>query len=231
MSYYDNFNPTLLDMVEPEARRICEFGCGGGGLARAVKQRYPGVYYAGIELMEEPFLRASEVLDGGLIRNLDRIPDWSEDAEMHALLPDGSFDHLIFGDVLEHLYNPEATLAQAVSRLKVGGSVLACIPNVQHWSVIAQLISGSWPREDSGIFDRTHIRWFTLDDMLRLFNQSGLEVVEVVSRIFERDKGVDIMEYLEPLAARLGVDESMMVERGLPLQYVIKARRPAPKTT
>lgn len=225
MSYYDNFNPTLLDMVDPEARRICEFGCGGGGLAKAVKQRFPGVYYAGVELMEEPFARASEILDAGLLRNLDQIPDWNQDAGLSALLPHASFDHMIFGDVLEHLYDPESTLAQAATRLRVGGSVLACIPNVQHWSVIAQLISGSWPREDSGLFDRTHIRWFTLDDMLQLFQKAGLEVVEVASRIFERDKGIDIMEYLEPLAARLGIDESTMVERGLPLQYVIKGRR------
>jgi SAM-dependent methyltransferase len=206
-------------------RRRCEFGCGGGGLAKAVKQRYPGVYYAGVELMEEPFLRAAEILDAGLLRNLDNIPDWDRDSELTALLPQDSFDHIIFGDVLEHLYDPDNILQQAAQRLRIGGTILACIPNVQHWSVVAQLISGSWPRHDSGIFDRTHIRWFTLNDMLQMFQRAELEVVAVVPRIFDEENGRDILEYLEPLAAHLGVNELQMVDRGLPLQYVIKARR------
>lgn len=175
--------------------------------------------------MAEPFANASNILDDGLLRDLDLMPNWDEDAAMAALLPHSSFDHMIFGDVLEHLYDPEATLLQAVARLKPGGSVLACIPNVQHWSVIAQLVIGSWPRQDSGIFDRTHIRWFTLDDMIRLFQQAGLQVTTVIPRIFDADKGADIMEYLEPLASHLGVNETQMVERGLPLQYVIKGIR------
>ncbi|MCZ2496925.1 methyltransferase domain-containing protein [Xylophilus sp. Kf1] len=225
MSYYDNFNPTLLELVSPTALRICEVGCGSGGLARAVKSRNPEVFYAGVELMEEPLSRAAEILDCALLRNLDSISRWDDDIELATHLPKNSFDHVIFGDVLEHLYSPKISLEQAITRLKIGGSVLACIPNVQHWSVFAQLIKGTWPQQDSGIFDRTHIRWFTLADMLLLFEEVGLEVVTVVPRIFDQERGLDIMEYLEPLAAHLGVDEQMLVQRGLPLQYVIQARR------
>src|SRR4051812_27089426 len=113
MSYYNNVNTTLVDAVDPAARRICEFGCGAGALARAVRERHPGVYYVGVELMSDQLALAHDVLDVGLQRNLDHIDDWSLDAELNAAVPVDSFDHVIFGDVLEHLYNPHRVLKSA----------------------------------------------------------------------------------------------------------------------
>jgi SAM-dependent methyltransferase len=227
-AYYDNVNLDLLHAVDPQARAICEFGCGAGALARAVKAGNPTVRYVGVELMAEPLEQAREVLDAGIQRNLDRLPaTWAEDAELAGVLPLEGFDYLIFGDVLEHLYDPEAVLKEAVLRLAPGGTLLACIPNVQHWSVFAQLTMGSWPRADMGLFDRTHIRWFTLNDMLLLMQGCGLVVEKVIPRVFEQEKGIEIMEYLEPLASYLGADPEALVQRGLPLQYVLVCRKPA----
>ena len=226
MTYPDIANPELLHLVSPQARRICEFGCAGGAFARAVKARQPEVYYVGIELMLEPLERARQVMDVGLLRNLDHTGNWDDDPEMVAALPKDSFDHIIFGDVLEHLHDPSAVLRQALNLLAPGGSLLACIPNAQHWSVFANLVHGSWPRHDQGLFDRTHIRWFTLNDMVQLITTSGLTIETIIPRIFEdQEKGVEIMEYLEPLAFFLGADPSELVRRGLPLQYVFKAIR------
>ena len=43
-------------------------------------------------------------------------------------------------------------------RLKYSGVVVACIPSVQHWSVLATLMRGDWPVMDDGLFDRTNMR-------------------------------------------------------------------------
>lgn len=185
MTYYDNSNQTLLSLVEPGVKRIFEFGCGGGGMARAIRASNPGVHYVGVDLMLEPLQRAREFVDVAICRDLNLVGDWRDDAELAAALPPGKFDHAIFGDVLEHLMDPESIVRQAADRLVPGGSLLACIPNVQHWSVIAQLILGKWPRHDSGLFDRTHIRWFTLNDMVDLMEQAGLSVENVLARSFE----------------------------------------------
>lgn len=225
-SYYGNVNTTLLDVVDLGSRRICEFGCGSGALARAIRQRCPGVHYVGVEMMAEQLALAEEVLDVALVRNLDAVPDWTSDAELVSALPAGSFDHVIFGDVLEHLYDPQAVLRQAVDRLCVGGSVLACIPNVQHWSVFVQLVRGSWPSADSGLFDRTHIRWFALTDMVRLLQGAGLVVEKVIPRIFGAEQGRQVTSSLKPLADALGVDHASFTQRSLPLQYVLVGRRP-----
>lgn len=226
-SYFGNVNTTLLDVVDPGARRICEFGCGSGGLARAIRQRCPGVYYVGVELVAEQLELARDVLDLALARNLDAVPDWSSDAELCAALPDGSFDHVIFGDVLEHLYNPLAVLRQAVVRLSVGGSALVCIPNVQHWSVFVQLMRGSWPQMDEGLFDRTHIRWFALADMVRLLQDAGLSVQKIGQRIpvASTEHGQEVAKCLKPLADALGVDHARFAPRCLPVQYVLVGKK------
>jgi len=202
-----------------ELKKICEFGCGAGAFARAVKQRCDQVHYVGVEMIADQLALADDVLDVGLVRNLDQIQDWALDAEMSQALPLDSFDHVIFGDVLEHLYDPQATLKQAVMRLKPEGSALVCIPNVQHWSVILQILKGSWPQTDSGLFDRTHIRWFALSDMLALIENSGLRVTKIVPRISRRlspEHGAPFTETLEKACRFLGVDHQQFMKLSTP---------------
>lgn len=226
--YYGNVNPTLLDLVEPPVQNVCEFGCGAGALARAIRHKLKTpVHYVGVELMPDALLKAKSVLDVSVLCDLDKVPDWRADPELNLALPMASFDLAIFGDVLEHLYDPLQVLRQAVQRLRSGGTVLACIPNVQHWSVFAQLAIGRWPQADEGLFDRTHVRWFTLTDMVALFNAAGLVVDKVVPRVFDAERGVAVMSHLRPLAQSLGVDPQDLEDRGLPLQYVLVGRKEA----
>jgi 2-polyprenyl-3-methyl-5-hydroxy-6-metoxy-1,4-benzoquinol methylase len=225
MDYYDNVNTTLLDLVDPSSRRICEFGCASGALARAIRKRISGVHYVGVEMVEDQLKRAGDVLSISVHCNLDHLKDWSMSSEMHSALPLNSFDHVIFGDVLEHLYDPQNAMNQAALRLVTGGSALVCIPNVQHWSVFAQLALGSWPQEDAGLFDRTHIRWFALADMIQLVERSGLAVETIRERTFATDQGRSILEDLQPLAFNLGIDPDVLMQRGLPFQYVLVGRK------
>ena len=225
-NYYDNVNQTLLESVDPSARVICELGCGGGALARAIRNRIgQPLHYVGVELMADALERAKPVLDVAVQCNLDEASDWSQHSALSAALPEATFDHVICGDVLEHLYAPEDVVAQAAKRLKPGGSLLTCIPNVQHWSVVAQLLCGTWPRLDAGLFDRTHIRWFCLADMIQLLTGAGLQVERVIPRVFNPEEGMEILEYLEPLAQHLGVNPEIYYQQSLPLQYVLVAKR------
>ncbi len=222
-SYYGNVNPTLLELMRGDEQRALEFGCGRGAFARAARQRCPQLsHYVGIDIHPQAVHEAAPAMSAALCRDVDRISDWDADPELAAAAPTGTFDAVIFGDVLEHLVDPERCLKQARRLLGPRGRVLACIPNVQHWSVFVQLVRGSWPRLDSGLFDRTHLRWFTLDDMVHLFNAGGLEVISVTPRVFDRDQGLEVAEYLEPMAHLLGVVPDALSQRMLPLQYVLE---------
>lgn len=226
MAYYDNVNPTLFELVNTDAKSIIEFGCGAGAMARAIKEKSPDIHYVGVELIAEELVKAGDVLNISLHRNLDSIATWDGDAELSAAMPLANFDHVIFGDVLEHLYDPAKALGEAARRLKPGGSALVCIPNVQHWSVFQNLVAGRWPREEMGLFDKTHIRWFALGDMVALLQSAGLVVESIVGRDFPSEQGLSIMKGLEPLARHLGIDPDELIRRGQMLQFVLRGRKP-----
>ncbi len=226
MSYFDNINPEIYSLVSADAKRILELGCGAGALAEAIRKKCLNLdYYLGIEIDPTQAKIAEQHTTRTLVRNLDNLGTWIADSELIEHAPESSFDHIIIGDVLEHLYDPLNTLKQATKRLHSDGTIIACIPNVQHWSVFFNLIKGSWPTEDQGIFDRTHIRWFTLDDMVRLFQDADLQVSNIVPREFPSEQGISIMEDLEPLARNLGIDPDMLIARGQALQFVLVGKR------
>ena len=105
--------------------------------------------------------------------------------------------------------------------------MLACIPNVQHWRVIANLLAGQWPLTDSGIFDRTHLRWFTRSTILEMFRDLNLLVYEFEPRVpisgLEQSK--DLVEKLLPAINYLQLDPQRVTSGMSALQYVIAAGR------
>ena len=96
--------------------------------------------------------------------------------------PDGRFDALIAADILEHLRDPWTALRRYAQQLEPGATVIVSLPNVAHWSTYAHLARGSWPRKPEGIFDATHLRWFTLRDARELLTQAGITPHAVVRR-------------------------------------------------
>ena len=77
--------------------------------------------------------------------------------------------------------------------------------------------------EDSGLFDRTHIRWFTLVTMLEMFAQAGLTVDAGVPRVFDEPQREKFLPIIHAMASAAGRDPEMAVQDALPLQYVFRA--------
>ena len=53
------------------------------------------------------------------------------------------YDAIIYGDVIEHLIDPAQSMPKHLELLKLGGELIACIPNVQHWTVVKDLLQGN----------------------------------------------------------------------------------------
>ena len=101
-------------------------------------------------------------------------------------LPDGgrgAFDAIAFLDSLEHAPEPARWLAKAHSLLRDGGAVVGSVPNVGHWSVLADLMEGRWDYCPVGIHCVTHLRFFTRRTLLDLLDRSGfvLESIETTT--------------------------------------------------
>jgi SAM-dependent methyltransferase len=210
--YYDGFNERLLAAVPAAARRILEVGCARGRLGYECKRQDPSRYVAGVELDAEAAQAAKERLDDVFV------------LDVQAELPPvdaGGFDCLIFGDVLEHLVDPEDVLRRYRTLLAPGGVVLVSLPNVQHFSVVKQLLRGDFPYQPSGLLDATHLRFFTHMSFAKLLLDAGF-----LPRVLDRIRSGEADPFVEaavPLLAHCGVHPHAATEPLDTYQYILAA--------
>ena len=99
-----------------------------------------------------------------------------------------------------------AVIEKVKPYIKQNGVILASIPNVAHISVLAPLLAGNWTYTEYGLLDKTHIRFFTFNEMLRMFLKAGY-VISKVDRVY-----VDHKMY-EPLIEELyGICKNIVLE-------------------
>lgn len=215
---HDVPNPDLLAIL-PATDRLVEVGCSTGALARAYRSRHPGSHWLGIEIEPSYAEAARAHCQQVLVGDVEAL---LQDPELREPL---RADCWIFGDSLEHLRDPWEVLRRVHGLLPAAGSVCACIPNAQHWSLQARLCLGQFDYEDSGLLDRTHLRWFTPQTMASLFEGCGFRIRHCQPRIFPHPAEAEVLEQIRAFAAHLGGDPERAVRDARPLQLVIRAER------
>ncbi len=169
---YAHANPVFVRAVRvyPAPAEVLDVGCWNGTLGRELVRECGAI----VDGVERDAAQAQRAREAGYRRvdivDLDRgVP--------HA---DGcTYDFLLFGDVLEHLVDPDRVLAAFVPRLKPGGRVLLSLPNVAFVANRFTHLLGRWDYRDYGILDRTHLRFYTRDSMVALIEGAGLRVVRI----------------------------------------------------
>jgi GT2 family glycosyltransferase/ubiquinone/menaquinone biosynthesis C-methylase UbiE len=168
-NYYTNARGELIQYMSQDFGspvRVLEVGCGAGGTLGRIQHLYPNAEVYGIELVEE-IAKLGAINYNVICGNIE---------QMELPYEKESFDYIIFGDVLEHLIHPDEVLCKVRDYLKKDGHVLASIPNLMNAAVIYDLLHGRFLYEDEGIRDRTHMRFFTYHEILRLFEHAGYQV-------------------------------------------------------
>jgi len=157
----------------------------------------------GLELFEEVGLVAQSRLDGVIIGN---IKDERVFEALVQLQNNDPFDVLVFGNGLEHFLDPWGMLEKLRGLMAPQGICAACILNVGHGSIVQQQLKGRWDYADSGLLDRTHLRFFAHETMRDMFTDSGWQVVETRPRVIWQQQTQVALKAFEPIIPALGLD-------------------------
>lgn len=101
------------------------------------------------------------------------------------------FDVILLMDVLEHLLNPVDVLKRLGSILKIDGRIIVTGPNVGYWAVRKELLFGRWNYTEGGIFDKTHLHFYTASSWKKLIEESGYKIIA-----FEAAEGLIPFEHI-----------------------------------
>jgi 2-polyprenyl-3-methyl-5-hydroxy-6-metoxy-1,4-benzoquinol methylase len=88
----------------------------------------------------------------------------------------GSYDYVVMADVVEHLSDPLGFMQNLVSELSNLCKVVLTVPNVAHGSIRLALLNGDFKYVDSGLLERTHLRFFTLQTIEELVSNLQMEM-------------------------------------------------------
>ena len=210
-------NAELLKLIPKNIKKIIEVGCSSGALAKEYKKINAGCEYIGIEISSDYGGLAKRYCDKVIIGDIEVYP-------LDFYNQNSDVDCWIFADVLEHLKDPWEILRKINSVLPQRGSVVACIPNVQHWSVQAKISTGDFRYQDIGLLDRTHLRWFTRKTIIELFEQTDFELQEFKYRNISNDPRKDeFLQIIKSLAFLAGSDPEQAAIDASPDQYVVLA--------
>ena len=223
----DYYNRDLLRLIPPVAGKVLEVGCGAGALAREYRRLNPDVLYLGVELVPEAARAAATIghIDRVFTGDAARV----EPSDFGLSAIDPGVDCLVFGDVLEHMIDPWAVLARLARWVREGGQVLACVPNIQHYSVLVNLLRGQWQYQDEGLLDRTHLRFFTLQGVRDLFAGAGLHVFDIQPQSWPSADFDKFQQVMAPVLSALGIEPATFAAQTQAVQYIVRAvRAPAP---
>ncbi len=171
--YYGNQRPELVRLVAHEAATVLDLGCGQGVMSASIKSERNAQEIWGVEVVKEVAEIAKgnpafhKVLSGNLEELIDEIPD-------------NYFSYIIAGDVLEHLVDPWNILAKLRHKLTDDGTFICSVPNIRNLSFFIKLLfAGRFEYKDSGVMDRTHLRFFARKDVQLMFDEAGFKDIDI----------------------------------------------------
>lgn len=209
-SFVRNDIISLMEVEKEKKINVLEIGCACGATLIKIKDLYPKADLYGVEYNKA----AANIAD----KNVKILGYDIQTDVIHC--EEEFFDYIIFGDVLEHLDDPWKILLDVRKYLKKDGYLLTSIPNVMHYSVIRALLKGNWTYEDSGLLDRTHLRFFTFNEIKKMINEAGYVDRYYLKIFIPKEPGDE--EFIHSILSL--VDESLVWQLDA-YQYIVKAQR------
>lgn len=167
--YYNHDRPEMLAYLPDGCKTLLDVGCGEGTFASYIKQK-EDLDAWGIELMPEPGEQAKKILDKVFIGPCE---------DFLVELPDNYFDVIYCNDVLEHLVDPYTVLGTLRKKLSKNGVVISSIPNIRYHDAFKKIVlQKKFEYEGHGIFDKTHMRFFTKSSIANMYRAQGYKILK-----------------------------------------------------
>jgi 2-polyprenyl-3-methyl-5-hydroxy-6-metoxy-1,4-benzoquinol methylase len=161
--YYASDRTDFLDWVGGSHGRVLDVGCGAGSNA-AWYRRHGAREIVGVELDPASAARATAVLDQVICQPIEAAVDTLG----------GSFDLIVCADVLEHLVDPWSVVRELGRFATVDTCLAISMPNIRFLPAIVRIAFGRGiAYEERGIFDSTHLRFFTRRDATLMLRRGG----------------------------------------------------------
>lgn len=174
--YHDLVRNDVIPFVLPKGGALLDVGGGIGATA--------------LKLKDLGYADRVGVVDLVAPAGQSRAPDFHYAGNLEAPEPidtaireQGPFQTILCLDILEHLVDPWAVVARLHRALAPNGQIVASIPNVRNFQILFPLLfRGEWKLADSGLLDRTHLRFFVRDTAAELMTSSGLQLDLIVGK-------------------------------------------------
>lgn len=177
LEYYLWPRKEILSFTPNNISTVLDLGCGGGYFGKSLKEIKDCIVW-GVEPSSAASI-AEQYLDRVFHAHFDQSLDFEGK----------KFDCIFFNDVLEHLENPHNALDTAKKNLCPNGYIVSSIPNILYFSMIVKIIkSQDWRYENSGILDKTHLRFFIKKSLIRMFEDCGLKILKIQGITPEKNK-------------------------------------------
>ncbi len=162
----DILNFCKLNNIDFSNKKVLEIGCGSGLTLKKISEMYNGVQITGVDLYAE-----------NIVSGVNVVKDSLENFILNTSIDE--YDYILILDVLEHLVDPWSTLSTIKNNINSKTNLIISLPNVSDFIFINKLLFYNRFEYTSkgGIFDQTHLRFFTLKDMNNMFFQTGFKVL------------------------------------------------------
>lgn len=159
----------VVRMVGNE-KRVLEIGAGPGSITKLLTH-VSNCRVTALDIDDDSIKRLASHCEHAYKTDLNN-PNWPQ-----VLVGSDKFDVVVAADVLEHVYQPQSVLTAMKDFLNEDGYIVISLPHVGHSVIHACLFDENFEYNDFGLLDKTHIRFFGIKNIQKLFEDARLKII------------------------------------------------------
>ncbi|MEI7652774.1 MAG: class I SAM-dependent methyltransferase [bacterium] len=188
----------LVNLITP-CDNLLDLGCWDGFIMERIIEKHKAKKVIGVD-------NAISAVERGRKRGLDIRLIKSVDEELP--FEDGTFNCVIAGEIIEHLYDVNSFIKEIHRVLKPGGQLIITTPNLASLGSRLTLLLGKTPwmiENELGETSAGHMRYFTFDSLRQLLEKYNFKVVnETVEAVHIGTKVIITNELITKLGHKWG---------------------------